>query len=302
MGHGSVSDIYSNIESSSYTPKGNQLQSSIYRDFSSVVVKYELPVSTGPLQPPMSSKTHRWRNYLHLRAWSEFLQFDINNAVQISLVANDGKLKSNTTATNTKEVYNFVKTLKNGDSDRVPLASFERGDSDTTKMELDVMDITGDAPTITQNEATISASPQSSKIVLVGDLRKTGKDQIVALFDSQDNLTISVNEYAANGITKTTQKRIPQTLSGFPLIHYQEIGMLQYMGQTSIGTGFGCEGDWGTGILTWGAEKNDFVDFEAFKPDPSGSVGKGTWGMSATDTERPLIKGWDVEARPDYKP
>ncbi|UZP43062.1 hypothetical protein NXS19_010878 [Fusarium pseudograminearum] len=209
------------------------------------------------------------------------LKFDINNPVQISLVANDGKFKSNTTATDTKGVYNFVKTLKNGDSDRVPLASFERGDSDTTKMELDVMDITGDAPTITQNEATISASPQSSKIVLVGDLRKTGKDQIVALFDSQDNLTISVNEYAANGITKTTQKRIPQTLSGFPLIHYQEIGMLQYMGQTSIGTGFGCE---------------------AFKPDPSGSVGKGTWGMSATDTERPLIMGWDVEARPDYKP
>ncbi|KAF0644171.1 hypothetical protein FPSE5266_02837 [Fusarium pseudograminearum] len=230
------------------------------------------------------------------------LKFDINNAVQISLVANDRKLKSNTTATNTKEVYNFVKTLKNGDSGSVLLASFERGDSDTTKMELDVMDITGDAPTITQNEATISASPQSSKIVLVGDLRKTGKDQIVALFDSQDNLTISVNEYAANGITKTTQKRIPQTLSGFPLIHYQEIGMLQYMGQTSIGTGFGCEGDWGSGILTLGAGKNDFVDFEAFKPDPSGSVGKGTWGMSATDTQRPLIKGWDVEARPDYKP
>ncbi|CAF3592779.1 unnamed protein product [Fusarium graminearum] len=338
------------------------------------------------------------------------LKFDINNPVQISLVANDGKPKSNTTATDTKGVYNFVKTLKNGDSDRVLLASFEKGDSDTAKMALDVMDITGDAPTVTKHQATISASLQSSKIILVGDLRKTGNDQIVALFDSQDNLTIIVNEYATNGINETTQKRVPQTLSGFPLIrpffsalvpsedraspnslsilqvslheynkkphfifrltdtvswttktstpvedrfasdphyfhlkwircsrqsdfdlntsnaalevfsfygvlgirlfapisekkleNYQEIGMLQYMGQTSIGTGLGCEGDWGSGILTWGAEKNDFVDFEAFKPDDSGSAGKGTWGMSATDAERPLVKGWDVEARPGYK-
>ncbi|KAM0377533.1 hypothetical protein HYE67_005062 [Fusarium culmorum] len=339
------------------------------------------------------------------------LNFDINNPVQISLVANDGKLKSNMTATGTKGFYSFVKTLKNGDTDRVLLASFGKGDSDTTKMALDVVDTTGDAPTITKNQATISAYLQSSKIILVGDLRKTGKDEIVALFDSQDNLTISVNEYAANGITENTQKRVPQTLSGFPLIrpffsalvpsedraspnslsilqvslheynkkpyfifrltdtvswttktsspvedrlasdphyfhlkwircsrqsdfdlntsnavleifsfygvlgirlfaptsekkleNYQEIGMLQYMGQTSIGTGLGCEGDWGSGILTWGAEKNDFVDFEAFKPDPSGSAEKGSWGMSTTDAERPLIKGWDVEARPGYTP
>jgi hypothetical protein len=85
------------------------------------------------------------------------------------------------------------------------------------------------------------------------------------------------------------------------LANYQEIGMLQYMGQTSIGTGLGCEGDWGSGILTWGAEKNDFVDFEAFKPDASGSPGKGNWGMSAANIDRPLVKGWDVEARPGYK-
>ncbi|PTD08646.1 Fumarylacetoacetate hydrolase domain-containing protein 2 [Fusarium culmorum] len=146
------------------------------------------------------------------------LNFDINNPVQISLVANDGKLKSNMTATDTKGFYSFVKTLKNGNTDRVLLASFGKGDSDTTKMALDVVDTTGDAPTITKNQATISASLQSSKIIIVGDLRKTGKDEIVALFDSQDNLTISVNEYAANGITETTQKRVPQTLSGFPLI------------------------------------------------------------------------------------
>ncbi|QPC80200.1 hypothetical protein HYE68_010952 [Fusarium pseudograminearum] len=335
------------------------------------------------------------------------LKFDINNPVQIILVANDGELKSNMTATDTNGVYNFVKTLKNGDSDRILLASFEK---DTTKMELDVMDITSDAPTVTKHQATISASPQSSKIILVGDLRKTGNDQIVALFDSQDNLTISVNDYTSNGITETTQKQIPQTLSGFPLFRpffsalvpsedraspnslsilqvslheynkkphfifrltdtvswtmktstpvedrlasdphyfhlkwircsrqsdfdlntsnavlevfsfygvlgirlfapisdkklesYQEIGMLQYMGQTSIGTGLGCEGDWGSGILTWGADKNDFVDIESFKLDASGNSGNGTWGMSATDTERPLVKGWDVQARSGYR-
>ncbi|KAG8670479.1 hypothetical protein FPOAC1_009895 [Fusarium poae] len=338
------------------------------------------------------------------------LKFENNNPVQINLVANDGTLESNTTATDAKGVYNFVKTLKNGDSDRVLLSSFEKGDSDTTTISLDVMDLTGDAPTITKHEASITVSPHSSQIVLVGDLQKTGKDQIVALFDSPDNLTTIVYDYTSNGITETTQKRSPQTLSSFPLIkpffsalvpsedraspnnisilqvslheynqkphfifrltdtvswttktstpvedrlasdphyfhlkwircsrksdfdlntsnailevfsfygvlgirlfapiseknlaNYQEIGMLQYMGQTSIGTGLGCEGDWGSGILTWGAEKNDFVDFEAFKPDASGSPGKGNWGMSAANIDRPLVKGWDVEARPGYK-
>ncbi|CEI70479.1 hypothetical protein FVEN_g1015 [Fusarium venenatum] len=338
------------------------------------------------------------------------LKFDIGNPVGISLVANDGTPNSNTTATDTKGVYNFVKILKTGDSDCVLLASFEKGDSDTTKMSLDVMNLTGDAPTVMKHQASISLSPQSSQIVLVGDLQKTGKDQIVALFDSPDNLTVRVNDYTSNCITETTKKHVPQSLSGFPLIkpffsalvpsedraspnslsilqvslheykqkphfifrltdtvswttktstpvedrlasdphyfhlkwircsrrsdfdlntsnailevfsfygvlgirlfapiseknlaNYQEIGMLQYMGQTSIGTGLGCEGDWGSGILTWGTERNDFVDFEAFKPHTSGSAGKGTWGMSATDTERPLVKGWDVDSRPGYK-
>jgi hypothetical protein len=95
--------------------------------------------------------------------------------------------------------------------------------------------------------------------------------------------------------------RLFAPIDGKNLANYQEVGMLQYMGQTSIGTGLGCEGDWGNGILPWGAEENDFADFVAFTPDASGSAGKGTWGMSAADTGRPLVKGWDVEARPGYK-
>ncbi|GKU09667.1 unnamed protein product [Fusarium langsethiae] len=281
------------------------------------------------------------------------LKFDINNPIDISLIAIDGTLKSNTTVTDTKGVYNFVKTLRNGDSDWVLLASFDKGNSDNTNMALDVMDVTVDAPTVTKYQANIQVSPQSSQVVLVGDLQKTGKDQIIALFDTSDNLTISVNDYTPNGITESIQKQLPQTLSNFPLIrpffhalipsedraspsslsilqvslheynqkphfifrltdtvswttktstpvedrlvsdphyfhlkwircsrksdfdlntsnavlevfsfygvlgirlfapiseknlaNYQEIGMLQYMGQTSIGTGLGCEGDW----------------------------------------------------------
>ena len=241
-------------------------------------------------------------------------------------------------------------------------------------------------------------------------MRKTGKDQIIALFDNPTDLVVSVNEYESNTISETAQKHVPQTISNLPLIrpffhalipsedraspnslsilqvslhefnqkphfvfrltdtttwttktstpvedrlasdphyfhikwircsrksdfdlntsnavlevfsfygvlgirlfapisekkleNYQEIGMLQYMGQTSVGTGLGCEGDWGNGILTWGSKENDFVDFVAWTPDASGMSGEGRWGMSVADTERPLVKGWDVEHRPGYK-
>ncbi|KAJ4012625.1 hypothetical protein NW752_008338 [Fusarium irregulare] len=338
------------------------------------------------------------------------LKFSTSGPVEVNLISKDGKARAGQTLADTKGVYNYVKTLKSGNSDQVLLASFQGGGAGATKMALNVVNLAGDAPAVTKHEATIQVSSQSSKSVLVGDMRKTGKDQIIALFDNPTDLVVSVNEYESNTISETAQKHVPQTISNLPLIRpffhalipsedraspnslsilqvslhefnqkphfvfrltdtttwttktstpvedrlasdphyfhikwircsrksdfdlntsnavlevfsfygvlgirlfapisekkledYQEIGMLQYMGQTSVGTGLGCEGDWGNGILTWGSKENDFVDFVAWTPGASGLSGEGRWGMSAADTERPLIKGWDVEHRPGYK-
>ncbi|RGP78810.1 phosphatidylcholine-hydrolyzing phospholipase [Fusarium longipes] len=212
------------------------------------------------------------------------LTSDTNGPVKIDLIAKDGILKSSHVATGAKGVYSFVKTLKNGNSDEVLLTTFDNAGSDTIKMTLDVVNVTGGAPAITKHQTTISVSPQSSQIILTNFHLDTS------------NAILEVSSfYGVLGI------RLFAPVSDKNLADYKEVGMLQYMGQTNIGTGLGCAGDWGDGILTWGAEVNDFVDFESFTLDADGNTAKGNWGMSASDTSRPLVKGCDVESRPGYK-
>lgn len=74
-------------------------------------------------------------------------------------------------------------------------------------------------------------------------------------------------------------------------------GQQPFLGQTSIGAGLGCSGDWGQGFLPWNS-KDRWVDANVFIPSP-GSVGaQGSWGMTLGDRDRPHVRGWEVEKRP----
>jgi hypothetical protein len=81
---------------------------------------------------------------------------------------------------------------------------------------------------------------------------------------------------------------------------YIEAGQQQYLGQTSIGTGLGAEGDWGNGFFTWGPFVEDFIDQTVWTPNAKSGGKSGVWGMQQTDIERPSIRGWEVEKRPGY--
>jgi hypothetical protein len=96
------------------------------------------------------------------------LKFTTSGPVEFSLISLDGKVKVDGTLPDTKGIYNYVKTLKTGDSDQILLASFQDGGAGATKMALNVANFTGDTPAITKHEAAIQESSHSSKSVLVG--------------------------------------------------------------------------------------------------------------------------------------
>jgi hypothetical protein len=75
------------------------------------------------------------------------------------------------------------------------------------------------------------------------------------------------------------------------------LGQLPHLGQTSIGAGLGCYGDWGHGFVTWAAE-NEWTDANAFRPVGKGDLSSGWWGMVWEDCDRQSVRGWDVERRP----
>ena len=95
------------------------------------------------------------------------LKFSTSGPVEVNLISKDGKARAGQTLADTKGVYNYVKTLKSGNSDQVLLASFQDGGAGATKMALNVVNLAGDAPAVTKHEATIQVSSQSSKSVLV---------------------------------------------------------------------------------------------------------------------------------------
>ncbi|KAF3931541.1 hypothetical protein ABW19_dt0207749 [Dactylella cylindrospora] len=70
------------------------------------------------------------------------------------------------------------------------------------------------------------------------------------------------------------------------------IGILPYLGQTSIGAGLGVTGDWGNGLMSWG-ENQDFVDIN----ECVSRQGYRSWAMSEKDTGTPNIRGYEVEKR-----
>ena len=95
------------------------------------------------------------------------LKFSTSGPVEVSLISQDGKANAGQTLADTTGVYNYVKTLKTGDSDQVLLASFQDGSAGATKIALNVVNLAGDAPAVTKHEATLQVSSQSSKSVLV---------------------------------------------------------------------------------------------------------------------------------------
>ncbi|CAN9377342.1 unnamed protein product [Alternaria alternata] len=74
-------------------------------------------------------------------------------------------------------------------------------------------------------------------------------------------------------------------------------GQFPHLGQTSIGAGLGCYGDWGHGFVTW-AEENEWTDANTFKPVEKDDLNVGWWGMVWEDCDRQSVRGWDVEGRP----
>lgn len=78
---------------------------------------------------------------------------------------------------------------------------------------------------------------------------------------------------------------------------YSLVGQQPYMGQTSLGMGLGCEGDWGYGFMTWGPNE-DWVDSNVWHLKPDGSNGEGNWGMTKEDYNRETVHGWEVRKRP----
>lgn len=74
-------------------------------------------------------------------------------------------------------------------------------------------------------------------------------------------------------------------------------GQFPHLGQTSIGAGLGCYGDWGHGFVTW-AEENEWTDANTFKPVEKDDLNLGSWGMVWEDCDRQSVRGWDVESRP----
>lgn len=75
------------------------------------------------------------------------------------------------------------------------------------------------------------------------------------------------------------------------------LGQLPHLGQTSIGAGLGCYGDWGHGFVTWAAE-NEWTDANVFRPQERSDLNLGSWGMAWEDCDRKSVRGWDVERRP----
>lgn len=71
------------------------------------------------------------------------------------------------------------------------------------------------------------------------------------------------------------------------------VGLVPYMGQTSIGAGLGCAGDWGHGYMTWG-NNQDFVDINEWVK----AKGTGCWGIEPREENRSNIRGYEVERRP----
>jgi hypothetical protein len=78
---------------------------------------------------------------------------------------------------------------------------------------------------------------------------------------------------------------------------YGLVGQLPYLGQTSIGAGLGCEGDWGHGFVTWNKD-DEWIDANLFRPNSKADGTQGRWGMSKDDAERDNVRGWMVEKRP----
>jgi hypothetical protein len=74
-------------------------------------------------------------------------------------------------------------------------------------------------------------------------------------------------------------------------------GQFPHLGQTSIGAGLGCYGDWGHGFVTW-AEENEWTDANTFRPVEKDDLKSGWWGMVWEDCDRQSVRGWDVERRP----
>ncbi|KAL1607600.1 hypothetical protein SLS60_002534 [Paraconiothyrium brasiliense] len=75
------------------------------------------------------------------------------------------------------------------------------------------------------------------------------------------------------------------------------LGQLPHLGQTSIGAGLGCYGDWGHGFITWEAE-DEWTDANIFRPQEKSNLNIGSWGMVWEDCDRQSVRGWDVEKRP----
>ncbi|KAJ9299455.1 hypothetical protein DTO271G3_3077 [Paecilomyces variotii] len=78
---------------------------------------------------------------------------------------------------------------------------------------------------------------------------------------------------------------------------YELDGQQPFLGQTSIGAGLGCSGDWGQGFLPWNTDGN-WIDSNVFIPVPGSKEVRGSWGMSLDDADREHIRGWEVERRP----
>ncbi|KAL1860897.1 hypothetical protein Plec18170_001411 [Paecilomyces lecythidis] len=78
---------------------------------------------------------------------------------------------------------------------------------------------------------------------------------------------------------------------------YELEGQQPFLGQTSIGAGLGCSGDWGHGFLPWNNEDH-WVDSNVFIPLPVSEGIQGSWGMSLDDADREHVRGWEVEKRP----
>ncbi|KAJ4304569.1 hypothetical protein N0V90_000095 [Kalmusia sp. IMI 367209] len=75
------------------------------------------------------------------------------------------------------------------------------------------------------------------------------------------------------------------------------LGQLPHLGQTSIGAGLGCYGDWGHGFVTW-SSANEWTDANVFRPQEKSDLNSGWWGMVWEDCDRQSVRGWDVEKRP----
>ncbi|KAJ5203822.1 uncharacterized protein N7498_004701 [Penicillium cinerascens] len=78
---------------------------------------------------------------------------------------------------------------------------------------------------------------------------------------------------------------------------YELDGQQPFLGQTSIGSGLGCAGDWGHGFLPWNNEDR-WIDSNVFIPLSGSKEAQGSWGMTLDDRDRELVRGWEVEKRP----